>query len=212
MITLGIVVDRHMADIESSYFASSNASALNSTGVLRSSSLLSAVGKRLDLYTPESLFFTSYLSNQMDFLISWIRRDENKEILSHLQRCKKVAFTLPEYLCHEYARKLQYTSEVPYIHVGKETYTVVGWMITLKGLWTKQFVNRYRTAYESGHGHKWTGLFTMNKIVRGSVYPVAAKLDGNIVIIFIVWILGLVVAILDFVVEVRKFILHKPNL
>lgn len=131
-------------------------------------------------------------------------------MLSLIRNCEKVSFILPGYLRHEYSRRLQRISKGRDIYVGKEAYTEVGWMISVKGLWTRQLINRYKTVYVLGHWHRWIELFTMRKIAHESPYPVAAKLYGNIILIFIVWIFTLVGASFAFVFESCK--LNRANL
>lgn len=175
-------------------------SIMNSTGVLTNSRLGSMVKAHL---TDFSLLETwkYQLVEDRDYLLREytvkIRDLENHTLYERLRDCKQVALILPEYLCQVYARRVKVGSRRTDVFVGKEVYTEVEWMFSMKGIWPRQILTRIKVLYESGHWLKWVRLFKKGDafMEEGGGAVTAARMDGNIIVIFVVWISGQLIAI-----------------
>lgn len=178
--------------------SSTTSTRLNSSGVLQSSRLMNIVKKEINDLSPHTIFLASIITKTLDKVTYEIRKLEENEMYDSIKDCRKVGLILPEYLCHKYARRLQHETDLSDIYVGKDTFTEVKWQISLEGLWNRHIVNRFKMAYETGHWQKWAGLFKIPELDNNVRHPAAANISGNVVIIFVAWAGGILVATLAF--------------
>lgn len=127
------------------------------------------------------------------------------ESLRHeLQGCSNVAVILPDHVCHEYFRSLKMENREN-MFVGKESYSEVNWMFTLEGVLPPFLPSRIKSAHETGLWERWKPAWVTTAGMYGKG-PVPANLAGNVVIIFIIWVTGQVLASLSFMCEGMCFL------
>lgn len=187
-----------------------NPSKLVSTGVLKNSQMSDVVKQSM-----QNLVRNPYWLHETDEdrrftlldKLKEVQAAEAEELFKLIRNCSKVALILPEHLCHENSKRLSKEARLPYTYVGKEGLSEIGWMFSLHGVGkiTSQFLTRLKSAHESGHWHKWTRLFgsstDVTVTIKANSRVVAARMDGNVILIFIVWMCGLSLALFRLIFE-----------
>lgn len=125
-------------------------------------------------------------------------------LLKQLQECNHVAIILPDYLCHKYARKLKADGNRRYVFVGEESYMKIQWMIFIhSSMIPYHFPRRLKGAHEAGVWNRWIQLFNFKQGSSSDGGEVdAAKIDGNVSLIFMLWMLGQGGAFVSFLFEI----------
>lgn len=172
---------------------------MNSSGVLASSRMSSAVKEHLSNFTLLRNWRYYEAQDRIQLMAEQAEKIRNIEadvLYAQLQDCKRVALILPEYLCHEYSKRVKLETKRPDVFVGKELYTEIKWMFSINGIWPRQFTSRIKVLYESGHWLKWTKLFSkVDSTSMKNDEVTSARMDGNIVVVFFVWMCGYLAAI-----------------
>lgn len=119
--------------------------------------------------------------------------------------CKNVALILPENMCQDYLKKAK-AGNIPHVFVGKELYSEVECSFSLKGAIPLSITKRIKSIREGGIWERWTNL-----IISAGPTPVAnvvaaAKMDGNIIIIYFILLLGLTLSLLVAIIEFRGIV------
>lgn len=148
--------------------------------------------------------------------IDIIKKREEQEIYESLKSCQNVAFILPEKLCRDYERFFKRNMNIKknVISVGTEIYSSFGWFFALEGRVPPHVILRYKAAGTSGIW-AWLMKLSSNATILGrgendiSIPPKPASIQGNVVVIFAVWICGQFVAMVGFVVEFREEIYRR---
>lgn len=140
------------------------------------------------------LFYTS-IENERIKLI-----DEESIILSKkLEKCKKVAAVLPEHLCRNHSTNLR--KKWNSVFIGKEYMSDVEWRLQLQGLVPPHIPKRIKSAHESGLWTRWEQLLKRSTDTIWNAVVAAAKLDGNVIVIFCVWICGIILSVISIMLE-----------
>lgn len=144
-------------------------------------------------------------------LINGLRKEETNIMFNLLRACRHAALILPQHLCYNYSRKIKKDDHRTDVFVGKEVYSDIQWMFSFKrqGKLSRQVISRIKILHESGHWQKWTKLYYSDAKQYNDYNEkenvVAAGLDGNVVLIFDLFIVGLGVALGLFLFETSPF-------
>lgn len=130
-----------------------------------------------------------------------------------LGECENVAAILPHYLCSLLARKIA-KRNYDAVSVGKEVYSEFYFLFALSGPVPPYVIRRFKGVGTAGIWEFLMKLATGNTESLGpedyaTSQPTAATLRGNVVILFVLWSFGIMIAILDFLIEVRQVILKE---
>lgn len=133
-----------------------------------------------------------------------MRSLEKLQLLKSAGECGKAVIILPDYVCREYQKFLITEMNIKHVFVGREKFADLDWTFSLSGWIPPHVIKRVQMMGESGVWHWW--IKTMTSIYSDEVNPIqpvkAANMEGNIIIIFIVWVAGLMVTILCFLFEI----------
>lgn len=130
-----------------------------------------------------------------------------------LMKCNKVAVMLPEHLCKSYAIRLKNEAGLKHVFIGKDSYSVVDSLLTFTGTALPNLETRIKAAHESGLWKRWMKL--VHRMVNPSMdkgpgaTPYATRMDGNIVIIFVMWLGGMILSIVFWEWELRYLSCRK---
>lgn len=167
------------------------------SGVLQGSHLIPNVTEKLRNFNFPHLwtYFTDEDRGEiLESLVKTVRQEETEIMYNLLRGCKKVALILPQHMCYDYSRKIKQVDSHPEVFIGREVYSDVEWLFSFKkqGSVPRQIIMRIKVLYESGHWQKWSRLFSgAGKNKETDERVVAAGLDGNVVLIFYLWMCGL---------------------
>lgn len=136
-----------------------------------------------------------------------VARIEPKFLWDSLESCQKIAIIQPEYLCWQSANLLKRKRKLRDAFVGKEVYSDVEWYFALKGLLHPGIIRRFKGIVMAGI---WNWRMRMvvgshNKYDGKSVEnetPKPASMRGNVVVIFAVWMCGIMISAKSFILEV----------
>lgn len=137
---------------------------------------------------------------QADFI-----QKEDEALFCFLQTCEKSALLLPEYLCHKYRRLL---GRKGYIHVfiGKEEYTNITVGYSVHGHITNVLLRRLN-GIKTGGLFDWWNQFVQSQYnfgaseITSTKEPVKPAMKGNVLLIFLLLVCGLMIAFAGFIME-----------
>lgn len=118
-----------------------------------------------------------------------------------VEECKKSVIVLPQYICMKFYDVFVKEKSMQYIFIGEETYSESNWLFTVDGLAPPHLVKRIRGFSEFGVWKWWMDLFGRQTIKETKDTVEAAKMSGNIAIVFVVWFCGISAATVCIVVE-----------
>lgn len=122
-----------------------------------------------------------------------------------LRECDRVALLEPEYMCWDHRRSLKKESSLTNIFVGKESISDVQWLFTLKGTIPPHIPKRITGVHEAGIWRRWERLVMKSEEGDTNKSKVAAaSMKGNVIIIFCVWVLGLIGGSIILLVEISR--------
>lgn len=134
-----------------------------------------------------------------------LRKFDTKILEDVMLGCNKAAIILRHHLCRELARKLKKKKKLTHVFIGKESYSPVEWMLTLDGVIPSHIPKRIKGSHEAGLWERWPKLedrsYTEASHGSNEHLVTAARMDGNVVVIFIVFLSALMVSIFVAVVE-----------
>lgn len=117
--------------------------------------------------------------------------EQNSLILEDLKNCSKSAWVLPWANANKISsslRKMGY-----HMDVGKENYFTGDTILTLSGFVRRHIVSKYALILESGIFNWWhdvvISLYSSKE--NPNLKPVKPRMNGNILVIFILWLAGL---------------------
>lgn len=146
--------------------------------------------------------------HETDEIFTKMRVGETGKLFGIVEICQKTAVILPDHIC----RKLYPKSQLPDIFIGQENYSEMDWMFYFGGLVPPHFIRGVHQIAESGVWTWWTKLLIGGNIKRPNVnYVKAANMQGNIIIIFILWGVGICLANLCYCLECGKGVMLKVN-
>lgn len=126
---------------------------------------------------------------------------ESRILISELRRCDKVAIVLPEHLCYTFMKHSKTGPKGSYLSVGKDAFRDVEWMFSLKGILPVGLPKRIKAVHEVGLWERWL-LPVKEKRVPDLIFEAtAARIDGNGILIFALWVIGLGGSIICMVLE-----------
>lgn len=129
-------------------------------------------------------------------------KTETKLLLERLIKCNRVALILPDALCHEYAEILRVRNNLKYAFVGKQSPSPeIEWMFRLIGPVPPHVPERISKAHESDLWSRWLSLEKRSNSASDNLDPVAARMNGNVVVLFVAWIAGLIFSMASFCIE-----------
>lgn len=142
-----------------------------------------------------------------------IQEEERRLLLRSLKECRKEAAVLPDHMCREFYYALTRDKSQPKLFIGKEVYYFVDWLFHLNGLVPLFLIRRIHGIAESGVWKWWMDLLSGNVVMTEEAVDdnqvEAATIDGNIVIIFVVWICGIALGVMGFIGEHFALLLIK---
>lgn len=115
-----------------------------------------------------------------------------------LTKCDRIALILPEYMCQDYAIKLKVEYKLRHVFNGKDDPTAeVEWRFTFSKVVPRHVPIRLARAFKSGIWKHWVVLHDWrssdNELNHDAV---AAGMDGNVILIFVVLSYGLLGSLL----------------
>lgn len=120
---------------------------------------------------------------------------EEKLFRRSIEKCKKTAVVLPDHICRKLYVKLLKMEKGKYIFIGKESFSDIDWAYSFKGIIPPHLILRIRRIGASVVWKWWMELLsgkTSNDAESNTV--LATNMGGNIIIIFIMWTFGVVMA------------------
>ncbi len=143
--------------------------------------------------------------------LSWYMMEKEDEILENLlTKCDRVSIIAQEQDANEMGRKLQ-GNDLKHVYVGKETYANVSITIEIVGWIEPEFLKRLKIIKESGLWDWWPRWNQENKRFNIEKYSnvekdAAPNMTGNILLIFLVLLIGLGISLLLFLFETLNIV------
>lgn len=167
---------------------------------------------------PKTKDITMEIINRFDVLeistLDKVRKAEMNQLKMSLAKCDRVAIILPDYLCRcgTYIEAAKQAGCMKQVSVGKESYSDMHWMFTLRGFVPPQLIRRFKGISESGIWEVVTKRVTGNKRITlentlGAFSP--AKMNGNVVVIFVVYACGQTLAVVSLGFEYFYYFVAK---
>lgn len=173
-----------------------NGTRLQSESVERVSSYLlhRNITRRVDWFK----VLQDYVSN-----LTRMQLEEAARLFGVVEKCQKTAVVLPDHLCKRFYSR----SEVSDVFIGQESYSEMDWMFFFSGLVPPHFIRRIHRIAESGVWEWWMHVLNGGSRIRKNFNFVnAANMDGNIVIIFFLWGVGVGFSSLCHLLEYHAFL------
>lgn len=167
------------------------------------------------------------LSKEVDFeemefyfekqLQDTLKIKEEELLIEEIRKCDKTAVVLPRDAAMRYALQLSHpnvSSTIPgRVNIGKEIYFEQYYAFWLSGHITPYMIRRVKTLQTSGVMDWWEKVifegFERTHFVDSRLLPRRPKMDGNIAVIFAVWLAGLTLAKAVWIFEVNSTIWDK---
>lgn len=117
--------------------------------------------------------------------------------------CNRTAIVMPHHLCQDFMRNVRRKLKLPHLFVGKESYSEVEWMFTLEGVLPPHIPRRIKGAHEAGLWERGPMLASSKETATDDAEAVvaAATMEGNVVVVFAVWVLGMILSVWSMIVE-----------
>lgn len=140
--------------------------------------------------------------------------DQDHHLFSIMNGCNKSAFLLPQYSCKQIARRLT-RNDHRHVFIGKEVYTNVTEVFSLRGFIPNYLRWRIRGMEMSGIWKWWDSIvghrYLLAKNVKKRFLHEKPTMAGKILVIFVVFLIGMSVATLWFIIEAYKLLLQKSR-
>lgn len=180
------------------------------------SSLLESVHRRMQRLEKSFAQVDDLDAFLLNFTNSARMEEENIKMLDSytceeaLLNCSRTAIILPRHLCRKLFKKVKENGKKSHVFVGKESYSQVEWMFTLEGALPPFLPKRVKGAHETGLWERWSKLVDVGEETTGGGGDdvKATRMDGNVVVIFVVWISGVGVSIVIMMFEFLFGILY----
>lgn len=125
-----------------------------------------------------------------------------KYLFQRLKNCNKVALVLPEYLSRQYFINLTKENNQLHAFLGKESFSGLQWAFTWIGVLPPHLPQRLKGVHEGGIWSRWMLLTRGLGVVDNSnLVVVGARMDGNIIVVFAVWLSGILASVVFLVAE-----------
>lgn len=182
------------------------------TAVLKAAKMHPDMIKTCSKYLQEENFTrrVDWWDAQFDLAKQFARKQflETETLFKIVEKCQKIAVVLPDHV----GRKYYLMSKLPHVFIGQESYYDKDYMFYLRGIVPPHLIKRIHRIAESGVWQWWIKLFSGGNFKKQLTEHVkAARLDGNIVIIFAVLVFGICLATLGYFMENCKHIVGSLN-
>lgn len=171
-----------------------------------SSSLTNVVKKYVQLLKDNGIYaaWIGYNSELGFALLSQfsdaLKQGELNALFEEMRKCDRLAVLLPIDICNNWQRKLR-RLRLSHVFIGKETYFSTKVVFRLEGLLPHYIIQRVKSTHESGIWARWENL-TMSVIdVDEVVKPEKPSMSGNIIMIFALFLTGMVFASVSYIFE-----------
>lgn len=139
-------------------------------------------------------------------ILAEIRTFEEVIQQGSLEECDKTAWIMPDYISRDIYRILVTEKNMPHAFLGEETFSDVDRMFCFDGVVPPYLIQRIHKIGESGIWKWWKDLFQGKDLTNKNTDRVeAANMKGNIVIIFVVWVGGILFSLLCTPCEFVRF-------
>lgn len=153
-------------------------------------------------------WFNIYYNNSMDTIANYsqilkqlVTTWEEREMLQFLQTCNSTAIILPDYECLKYAKRLIVPDD-KHVSIGKERYPTLSTGVNLKGLLPPEVWKRVKRIEVSGIWNFQEQVALRQPDFRAAPQkPTKARMDGNIVVVFLMLPTGFGVALAALLAE-----------
>lgn len=138
-----------------------------------------------------------------------ILRTHNKLLRNLLQNCSyNIALILPETLCLEHVKRLVRSGHF-HSFVGKDVYLRTSYGYHFEGVVSGFQRRRFQGSQAAGLWDWWTQLITHpSKLIKEdevTLRPKKPSMEGNVMLIFAILVLGCSISIMVWVVETRRW-------
>lgn len=117
-----------------------------------------------------------------------------------LGNCHNTATILPNFVSMEMYQSLV-KDKLVYAFIGEELFSEVDWLFWIDGI-EPNLIQRIHRIGESGIYQWWVDVFQGKGLIYKSLHPVKVPtMEGNIITIFAIWLVGIGIAILYALVE-----------
>lgn len=145
-------------------------------------------------------------NKQKDEFRQRFRTDEESVFLKSLISCSNTAIILPSYLCKQYVQKIMKSkpSITRHVSFGTEKYFPTYVLFSFDGIVPPFIIRRMKSLYASGLLEWWQGFVRgsdMAAILRTNKQFIAMSIKGNILVVFVVLLVGLTAAWFCFLLE-----------
>lgn len=147
------------------------------------------------------------LSAVVGKLLEKLKNSDTATQYQHLVTCNNVAVLQPKYICQKVARKLKSSGNQTSVFVGVEAYSEIQLSFSLAGIIPSHLPTKIKAAHEAGIWMRWNLLFLNDHTGHGNRPVTAARMDGNVVLIFLLWVIGQGFALCCFVIEACVLVL-----
>lgn len=180
------------------------ASSIRASGVLANAKFHPSIDKLLlslnkqNSSVPDITFRTEIFKH--------IQQEEQNNLLNDLKGCDKVALIVQKDLRAKYWRKLNVETKHSYVFTGFIAHSGIEWMFSFnEGVLPLHLPKQLMGAHESGLWERWTKLVSQRESYvhgkgRNRIFT-ATSISGNIIVIFMVWMLGSIIAIVSLLAE-----------
>lgn len=134
------------------------------------------------------------------------RKQEMDYFFKVMMKCDKVALILTPDMCSAVAQKVKHKKFHQPISVGRNIYYGTNELITLTGFVPQRILTSLKSIGEVGIWDRWMRIFTTRSGSRrrdtGSPPVQPANMQGNLVIVFAVWMGGFGISLILFILEI----------
>lgn len=133
---------------------------------------------------------------------------EKESLILHneLRKCDKTALILPQNVCFQFAKNLTKEKGARSVYIGKEPFVEFYNGFLFSNSVPLSVFARVRRLGQSGIETRWGKLLRQLSLTdvenRNEDAPQAAKLNGNVLVVFLVLVCGLVVSLMGFLLEI----------
>lgn len=145
-----------------------------------------------------------------------LQQTEEKKLLEDLINCEKVALIVPQDLRAKYWKILKMQTKTSYAFTGLVAYSGIEWMFNFAdGVLPPHLPKRIMSVHESGLWGRWGKLIKQRESYlndkAGTNDVTAANINGNIIVIFFLWVAGITGAVTCFAAEYMKVVTGAAN-
>lgn len=142
--------------------------------------------------------------------------NEEKQLFDFMNTCQNSALILPDYMCLDFLKRLAKKNHV-HAFIGKEVYTNMTLGFSVHGYIPNMIQMRIKSIQTSGI-FRWWGSFIESQyffVASDAVInykPQKPAMKGNVLLVFLVLIIGLVVSLLYFIYELKTILLRQATM